>query len=58
MFQLKGKEINVILGAQTILIWTYADLTKLDLCLYVPGIHVSFFLQILVSFSYDHEVFF
>ena len=25
MFELMGKEINAILGAQTILIWTYDD---------------------------------
>ena len=25
MFKLMGKEINAILGAQTILIWTYVD---------------------------------
>ena len=28
MFKLMGKEINAILGAQTILIWTFAFLTN------------------------------
>ena len=28
MFKLTGKEINAILGAQTVLIWTYAKMVK------------------------------
>ena len=50
MFKLMGKEINAILGAQTILIWTY-DLP----CLPSPG-HEVIKLFFMLN-SAEHEIY-
>ena len=39
MFKFMGKEINAILGAQTILIWTYVDIYILRLIDYWLSVH-------------------
>ena len=43
MFKLMGKEINAILGAQVILIWTYVLLMPMQPLINILYIHVSFF---------------
>ena len=40
MFRLMGKEINAILGAQTILIWTYASAKSLSIFFSPPTFQI------------------
>ena len=44
MFKLMGMELNAILGAQTILIWTYGSCDRPE-----KGKHQTFFAAILVD---------
>ena len=57
MFKLMGKEINAILGAQTILIWTYGQITMTAVIL-LPAHHASFehnFVSRLQSFYFSES---